>query len=101
MGFTMKLLSREFVKRLQKTLEPGFVVELQQVGDEVKIRKHPVDEANIFITPILTRLEGEVILQMTLKQTGEDPIPLPDVMLPKAYWITGIMGSRNQAAGGK
>ena len=97
----MILLSKKFMKRLEGTLEPGFFVELQQVGDEVKIRKYPVDEANIFITPVLTSLEGKVTLQMTLKTAGEDPIPLPDVRLPEAYWITGIMGSRNLAAGGE
>ncbi len=94
----MIVLSKAFMKRLEGMLEPGFVVELEQVGDQVQTRKRPVDEANIYLTPVLTNIGGEVILSMTLRHTGEDPIPLPDVRLPKAYWITGILGSRNQPA---
>ena len=91
----MIILSKGFMERLERMMESGFVVELSQVGNDVRVTKHPVNEANIHITPVLASLEEEAILTMALK-TNDGPIVLPDVRLPEAYWILGILGSRNQ-----
>ncbi len=90
-------LSKSFVERISRTLEPGFIVQLEQVGSDVQIKKVPKDESNIYITPVLTSLEGPTMLDMTLRKTGEDPVIIPTVVLPQGYWITGLLGARNVA----
>ncbi len=90
-------ISEATKKKIESLLEPGQVVELRVEGPKVLTSKRPQDVVNIELIPTLVNQEQDVHGQLVVQQSGEDPVPIANFIVPAGFMITGIRGGQRES----
>ncbi len=89
-------LTKQLIKRIEYTLEPGSVCELQIEGDTLRIYNRPPIGQDIDIDPVLLSAEDPTTLRLRIIKAGEEPIHLSDIQIKPGFWLAGLKGYISQ-----
>jgi hypothetical protein len=90
----MLTISSKLRKRIEGLLEPGYYVQLEELGNNIMAYKRPIAEDMLHCPPVAATGEDAARLSLVLYTTGEDPVELANWALDEKMWILGVMTTK-------
>ena len=88
-------LSEKTITRIMGLVEKGKVVEVSVVGNRVNVRQRPANLTNIEFSPT-PLAETRVMLELTARRGGEDPVSIWSGEVEPNTWVSGIISHKGK-----